>query len=130
MRSLKDKVIEIVIVAPCERMANQNARKRKEFLYRLKEEANAKWSGRLPRTRAKTDDVFDLILSADISIQQQSPFFTKLPLELRRLIYAYAMGGKELQIELCDDDDNDTPFEMRCAEAQKLLAFPKSCKLA
>jgi hypothetical protein len=74
MRSLKDKVIEIVIVAPCERMTKQNARKRKEFLYRLKGEANVRWSGLLPRIRAKTDDVFDLILSADISIQQRSPF--------------------------------------------------------
>lgn len=69
-----------------------------------------------------------------MSTQQQSLFFTKLPLEIRRLIYTYALGGERLQLELVDElvDEKGyerAPFRLTCLSAQRLLAFPKSCKM-
>ena len=131
MRSLKEYLIETLIDAPCDRIAERNGRKRREFHDKLGAAASAKWNGRLPSgTSAESNDLFDLFSSADVSIQRQSPLFAKLPLELRRLIYAYAIGGEELQLELHEDSDTDAPFSMRCVEAQRTLAFTRSCRIA
>lgn len=65
------------------------------------------------------------------SSQEGSFFFTKLPLELRRLIYEYAVGTEELQIKVSDEEEDlTTPFRLSCPAALRLFAFPGSCKLA
>jgi len=131
MRSLKEHLIKTLIEAPYGRIAERNGRKRKEFLEKLGAAASAKWNGRLPSgTSAESNDLFDLFSSANVSIQQQSPLFAKLPLELRRLVYVYAIGGEELQLELHEDSDTDAPFSMSCVEAQRILAFTRSCQIA
>jgi hypothetical protein len=142
MRSLKDKFIETLIVTPYDRGLEKSARKRKEYHARLRAEACAAWNTRLPGIRHEPEDAFDLCSTADVSTQQQSPFFAKLPLELRRLIYTYAMGGEDLQLELygqddkqlqrqmCEDNDDEIPFTLSCIQAQRLLGFPASCKIA
>ena len=142
LRSLKEKLIETLIVAPYDRGLKRSARKRKEYHDRLRAEACAAWNARLPRVRQKSEDAFDSCSTADVCTQQQSPFFAKLPLELRRLIYTYAMGGQVLQLELhgqddkqlqrqmCEENDDEIPFTLSCVQARKLLGFPASCKTA
>jgi len=142
MRSLKDKLIETLIVAPYDRGIEKSARKRKEYIARLRAEACAAWNRRLPRVRQESEDALHLCSTGDVSTQQQSPFFAKLPLELRRLIYTYAMGGEDLQLELYgqddkqlqrqmgEDNDDEIPFKLSCVQAQGLLGFPASCKTA
>lgn len=130
MRALKDNIIETVIVVPYERIIAKKRRVDEEHLRRLRAETSASWHARLPDLRAETDDAFDIGSTANISLQQQSLFFGKLPLELRRLVYAYVMDRLELQLELREDGDRRVPFQMRCGQAQELLRFPKSCKMA
>lgn len=55
----------------------------------------------------------------------------KLPLELRELIYTYGFGGRQLYLEITNEKVNfQAPFRLQCLEAQQLMAFVKSCKLA
>ncbi|CAN9426241.1 unnamed protein product [Alternaria alternata] len=130
MRALRDNIIETVFVAPYERMIAKKRRADEEHLRRLRAETSASWRARLPDPRAETDDAFDIGSTANISPQQQSLFFGKLPPELRRLVYAYAMDREELQLELREDGDSRVSFETRCGQAQELLRLPKSCKMA
>jgi hypothetical protein len=130
MRALKDNIIETVIVVPYERMIAKKRREHREHIEKLGAEASASWHARLPEPKVEADGAFHLCSTADISLQKLSLFFGKLPLELRRLVYAYAMGGEELLLELREDGDKTIPFKMRRAEAQSLLVFPESCKMA
>jgi hypothetical protein len=130
MRDLKDNIIETVVVVPYERMIAKKRRERRGHIKKLGAEASASWHARLPAPKVETDGAFHLCSTTDTSLQKQSLFFEKLPLELRRFVYAYAMGGEELQLELREDGDKTIPFKMRCAEAQSLLVFPGSCKIA
>jgi hypothetical protein len=71
-----------------------------------------------------------------MSAQPTSLFFCKLPLDVRRLIYAYALGGREMLFQVISENVGDErgkeklPFKLICTEARGLLAFPKSCNLA
>jgi hypothetical protein len=73
----------------------------------------------------------------NVPSQQQSYLFGRLSLELREIIYAYALCGKELQVGISGDEGLNIQhrgphalLELRCPSAQRLLAFPKSCRLA
>ena len=47
------------------------------------------------------------------SSQPQSKFFVRLPLEIRRLIYAIALGNERLELTLLDDP-NRSRFSLSC----------------
>jgi len=67
-----------------------------------------------------------------MSAQLRSPFFFKLPLEVRRIIYEYALGSREIFFQVVNENVEDergkekTPFKLTCIDAQ-LLSFPKFC---
>lgn len=63
-------------------------------------------------------------------MQRQSSFFDKLPPELRCEIYAYALGGERLLVEVAEHHERSDYFRIKCAAGQRLLAFPRSCKIA
>jgi hypothetical protein len=76
-------------------------------------------------------------MEGKMSTQQQSSFFTKLPPELQKLIYEFALGGIGFKVEPIDAKENpDRPFDsnlrfrLSCPEAQRLPAFPRSYKMA
>lgn len=80
------------------KMARQKAeRKRAEKLW-----GNAKWEFKMPtppRRRAVTiSSTTELQPWQKTLDQAQSPFFTKLPLEIRRLIYAHTLGGGSVHL--------------------------------
>jgi hypothetical protein len=62
-------------------------------------------------------------------LQLQSTFFVRLPRELWEVMYAYALGGQELQcgitnllMSLYGHDANKTgAFKLRCRDARALL---------
>jgi hypothetical protein len=106
-----------------------------------KEERRSKgqmlWEAHLPSAISEDQQSLLFIDRRNVSSQQQSYLFGKLPLELREIIYAYALCGKELQVEISGDEGLNlqhrgphAPLELRCPYAQRLLAFPKSCRLA
>ncbi|OCK89426.1 uncharacterized protein K441DRAFT_699780 [Cenococcum geophilum 1.58] len=115
---------------------HRKMRRRQERKERWQAKGRATWNARLPPARSTEKDYLDVVGGGgvDVSTQQQSSFFTKLPLEIRRLIYAYALGGEQLQLEVVDEFIDEkmyekAPFRLRCPSAQRLLAFPKSCKM-
>jgi len=115
---------------------HRRMRRRQERKERWQAKGKATWNARLPPARSTEKDSLDVVVvgGVDVSTQQQSSFFTKLPLEIRRLIYAYALGGEQLQLEVVDEFVDEkmyekAPFRLRCPSAQRLLAFPKSCKM-
>ncbi|KAL3471148.1 hypothetical protein BJX99DRAFT_238021 [Aspergillus californicus] len=73
----------------------------------------------------------------DLSIQDQSPFFTHLPPEVRQIIYTHAFGGRRIHLDfdftctpqnnqgrwswwhrVCDDADNCPEKEFPCPETE------------
>lgn len=62
--------------------------------------------------------------------QSQASLFTKLPLEVREIIYGYALGGHLLSLELVDEPKN-APFRIRCMQwPSSVMAFPMTCHIA
>jgi hypothetical protein len=91
----------------------------------------ALWEKRLPKARVFPDTT----AMTDISTQLQTLFFSKLPLELRRLIYSYAFRNSsgELELQVAKDEDGELhpkPFALSCPAAQQFFGFPSSCKLS
>lgn len=89
------------------------------------------WDARLPKARVFPDTT----AMTNISTQPQALFFSKLPLELRRLIYSYAFcnSSGELELQIAKDEVGNShpkPFELSCPTAQQLFGFPSSCKLS
>ncbi|KAF2687477.1 hypothetical protein K458DRAFT_485651 [Lentithecium fluviatile CBS 122367] len=132
LRSIMWSIAEVILRPPIEYLHDRAMRHPKREKRRIKWQTinRANWNSRLPVIRPVEEEPLDF---GRVSTQQQSPFFKKLPPELRELIYAYALGGERLQLELIDDlDTNDTrkqpPFRLRCPEVQRLLALPRSCK--
>jgi hypothetical protein len=113
-------------------VVHRKMRRRQERKEKWQAEGRATWNARLPPARSTEKDSLDVggRGGVDVSTQRQSLFFAKLPLEIRRLIYTYALGGEQLQLELVDEKGYEkTPFRLKCVSAQRLLAFPKSCKM-
>jgi hypothetical protein len=111
---------------------HRKMRRRRERKERWQAESRATWNARLPPARSTEKDSLNIggRGGVDVSTQRQSLFFAKLPLEIRRLIYTYALGGERLQLEVADEKGYEkTPFRLKCLSAQQLLAFPKSCKM-
>jgi hypothetical protein len=111
---------------------HRKMRRRRERKEKWQAEGRATWNARLPPARSTEKDSLDVggRGGVDVSTQRQSLFFAKLPLEIRRLIYTYALGGERLQLEVVDEKGYEkTPFRLKCLSAQQLLAFPKSCKM-
>ncbi len=90
---------------------------------------NAKsWVARLPPLPFSKTNTEEL---TNISIQSQSLFFSKLPIELRLIVYDYALSGKKLRFELSNEATSEKLFyRLKCRTARQITAFPKSCKLA
>jgi len=132
MRSLLAAMCSL-LAAMCHRKVGKRQRRKEKW----QAEGRATWNARLPPARSTEKDSLDVGGrggGVDVSTQQQSLFFAKLPLEIRRLIYTYALGGEQLQLELVDEILDQkrykrAPFRLKCLSAQRLLAFPKSCKM-
>ena len=101
-----------------------------------RENATVAWNARLPSVRP-SDKI--CLFGTELATQANSLFFRKLPLELRRLVYAHVLGGQELCLRVVDENaahDGDeigkerVPFKLKCHAARGLLALPSSCKLA
>ena len=101
-----------------------------------REKATLAWNARLPSTRT-SDEI--CLARTDVSTQLDSLFFRKLPLELRRLVYAHVLGVQELCLRVVDENKKHdwdeigkegVPFKLECRAARGLLALPMSCKLA
>lgn len=137
MRSLLLAAIRPLVIRIGDGAVHRKMRKRQQRKEKWQAEGRATWNARLPPARSTEKDSLDVGGrggGVDVSTQQQSPFFTKLPLEIRRLIYTYALGGEQLELELVDEILDEkrykrAPFRLKCPSAQRLLAFPKSCKM-
>ncbi|KAH7355654.1 hypothetical protein BKA66DRAFT_575287 [Pyrenochaeta sp. MPI-SDFR-AT-0127] len=89
------------------------------------------WNAHLPKARVFPDTT----AMTNIFTQPQALFFSKLPLELRRLIYSYAFCNisGELELQIAKDNVGNShpkPFELSCPTAQQLSGFLSSCKLS
>lgn len=113
--------------------------RRHERMEAWRAKATAAWNARLPAARSSEDTCEVRTNAAGISPQSSSLFFSKLPLEIRWLIYPDILAGRELLFEVIDqnkDMNGDEigkeriPFELTCYSARGLLSFPISCKLA
>jgi hypothetical protein len=104
----------------------------------LKKATNA-WNARLPAGRPTEQNyIVDNTELVGCS-QSESPFFQKLPLEIRRLIYAEILGEDNIRLRVIDenkDSEGDEigkekiPFKLSCTGARSLINFSSSCKLA
>jgi hypothetical protein len=103
---------------------------------RSREQPIAIWENKLPPVcdLPENNTTWDV---ANVSTQQQSAFFSKLPAEIRNMIYAYLFSEQDLEIEVVDkeirckrDKYQETAFQLCCPEAHQLLSFAKSCELA
>ena len=120
-----------IVVRYADWVVHRKMRRRQERKEKWQAEGRATWNARLPPARSTEKDSLNVGgRGGDVSTQRQSLFFAKLPLEIRRLIYTYALGGEQLQLEVVDEKGYEkTPFRLKCLSAQRLLAFPKSCKM-
>jgi hypothetical protein len=118
----------------CERSAFRERTKHEKKLQAID---RANWNYRLP-AHTPVENLLDVYATSAPNPQLQSPFFGKLPRELRDMIYAYALGGQELQCEITNlpmlvyrhHANNTGVFKLRCRDAQALFGFPGSCKVA
>jgi len=146
MRSIKEmawsvlsKVVEAVIEPRLHRANAKRFQERRRVSMEWRNTRRANWNASLPPIRSDTMDVPALSAATDgFSTQSQCLFFAKLPPELRTMIYPYALGNEELDVELVPQEielwrfhDSPVPsFDLRCARFQQLMAFPRSCKMA
>jgi hypothetical protein len=73
---------------------------------------------------------FDATKVKNISLQRQSPFFGKLPREIREMMYTYALSGEWLAIAIVNEDTRNGRFKIAWPAAQRPLSFSGSCRLA
>ncbi|KAF1846477.1 uncharacterized protein K460DRAFT_367246 [Cucurbitaria berberidis CBS 394.84] len=122
------------------RVTRNKAVKRKQNRDKWREKATAAWNARLPSDRSSDETCLVRSIQRDVSTQSNSLFFRKLPLEIRRLIYANVVGGEELRLQVINENKKayngdeigkeKIPFKLTCPMGRRLLAFPISCKLA
>ena len=146
MRPIKDaawyvlnKFVQAVIVPSHDRAIAKKLQRRRRASIEGRNRHQANWNASLPPIRSDTMEVWALSAASDgFSTQPQCLFFTKLPPELRTMIYPYALGNEELEVELIPEekelwiyhDQTVSSFDLRCAKFQQLMAFPRSCKIA
>jgi hypothetical protein len=124
-------IFNATLIPLYERSIRGKKNKRQLQKEKWQREGKALWNARLPPVRNQDQETAGLPQETHVSSQQQSAFFGKLPLELRRLIYTYAISSEELRLEIRDDELlSGQQFRLECAAAQMILAFPKSCKVA
>ncbi len=103
-------------------------------------ERNAIWAAELS-SRRKADrgahlfpgNRHDLVIEefASVSTQSQSIFFNMLPVEIRQLIYGFALGGERLRLQVSEvKHEQKRRHQLICSSGSKLVGLPKSCKLA
>ncbi|KAH8724712.1 hypothetical protein GQ44DRAFT_246249 [Phaeosphaeriaceae sp. PMI808] len=88
------------------------------------------WEQRLPRVRSGCRDDTAIVHA---TAQAHALLFSKLPLEIRQLIYSYVFCGNHFELRLARDkieDSKTKPFKLMCPAAQQLFGFPGSCRLA
>ena len=146
MRSIKEmalsvlsKVCEAVIEPRIDRASAKRFQERRRVSMEWRNTRRANWNASLPPIRSDTMEVSALSAATDgFSTQPQCSFFTKLPPELRTMIYPYALGNEELEVDLIPEekelwiyhDQTVSSFDLKCAKFQQLMAFPGSCKIA
>jgi hypothetical protein len=116
-------------------------RRHKRYLARKQhdEHATQAWYSRLPPVRP-VDEARPLKDTLrNISTQSEAVFFSKLPLEIRRLIYEHLWDREELFFQVPEESTmyrgdeitrENIPFTLTCPAAQNILGFPTSCKRA
>ena len=146
MRSIKEmawsvlsKFCEAVIEPRLHRTSAKRFQERRRVSMEWRNTRRTNWKASLPPIHSDTMEMSALSAATDgFSTQPQCSFFTKLPPELRTMIYPYALGNEELEVELVPEEielwryhDSPVPsFDLRCAKFQQLMAFPRSCKIA
>ena len=135
------KFVDVVIEPTMKRGRIKNFQERRRRKIEKQNTLRTNWNASLPPIRSDTIEVPALSAATDgISTQPQCLLFTKLPPELRTMIYLYAFGNEELEIELIPEEIElwryfygvrPLPvFDVRCAKFLQLTAFLRSCKLA
>lgn len=128
------------LVDAWERSAERSRTKRRERWEARRAKATAAWYARLPAARQLEKMYKPVTIASGVHPQSDSFFFGRLPVELRSLIYADILIGKELRFQVINEtrnNINDTeigkekiPFDLACPAGRGLLSFPLSCKLA
>jgi hypothetical protein len=97
------------------------------------------WEARLPVGRLSEGISTTTIDASEANPQLGSPFFCKLPSEIRRQIYIEILGRDEFLLRVTNEDTSMygnelgkefIPFKFECHGVQGFLPFPVSCKLA
>ena len=97
------------------------------------------WEARLPARRFKEGCDATTVHASDADPQLRSPFFCKLPSEIRRQIYVEILGHDEFLFRVTNEDTSmygnelgkeEIPFDFVCRGTQGFLSFTISCKLA
>lgn len=113
--------------------------KRREEKEKWRRKATDAWNARLPAERPAEQGCIAANTELVGSSQSESPFFQKLPLEIRRLIYAEILGDDKVRFRVLDENKDrggdeigkkKIPFKFACPQARSLLNFSSSCKLA
>ncbi|KAH7095930.1 hypothetical protein FB567DRAFT_44032 [Paraphoma chrysanthemicola] len=121
-------------------MIAKKMRRKRELRDKRRADATAAWHARLPPARSLDSTNALRIAGSEVSHQSESPFFSKLPLEIRRLVYAEVFTGNELLFQVINESKSaantdetgkeNISFELKCHAARGSLSFPISCKLA
>jgi hypothetical protein len=125
------------LLLDCWSRSAQNAREKRVLAKENHRQAAIEaWYARLPPVRSVDEPRPD---RTNVCTQSDSLFFRKLPLEIRRLIYAELFCEKELLFQVPDENKywsgdevgkEKMTFKLTCPAARGLLAFPMSCKRA
>jgi hypothetical protein len=106
-----------------------HGRKTQKRQAKARAEEHVSWNARLASHHRTEESSVNHRTLTNVSTQQQSPLFSKMPPELRRLIYTFAFGGEQLRLGIGCDREKIGPFKLSCLEAQRLLISTRSCKL-
>jgi hypothetical protein len=121
----------------------QEKRRKKRQEKQMKEsqrEATKAWNARLPADGSSKWSCLSRRTTPKVCTQAASPFFSKLPLEIRKQIYLEAIGGEDFRFRVPNENNTISggdkkpikkiTFQLTCSGAQKVTGFPSSCKLA
>lgn len=113
--------------------------KQHEEREKWRRKATNAWNARLPAERSTQGSCLVSNIMLVYPTQPRSLFFQKLPLEIRRLVYAEILGGDKVRLRVIDENKarhgdeigkETIPFKLICPTAYSLLNFSSSCKLA
>ncbi len=118
------------------RIATSQARRQTAKEEKWKQKTEKAWNDRLPPSpwSSSNPNLFDDNAGQGaIASQLQSSFFGKFPLEIREIIYEFALGGEELLIRVGNgfhtQREKDT-FKFVCEDGRRRFGLAQVCRLA